>query len=140
MTVATLEDVAVELGRPTPDASSAEGLQWQMWLNDAEMQIELRLGDVAELDQRVVKFVERVAVAAKVKQPDAMTSSSTNVSVDDASVQKTASYQRSTGLVTIDDDWWDMLMGDDASGAWSVQPSFEPTNCWPSYVINGGSS
>ena len=122
VTVATVHDVAVELGRADPDTLSVEAEQWGVWLDDAEMQIEIRLGPVANLDQRVVAFVERSAVAAKVSRPDPVTSTSRQVTIDDGMVQTSAAYSRSSGLVEILPEWWDLLTPDDGS-AFTIGPA-----------------
>lgn len=108
MSVATIEQVAVGLQRPAPDSSSPEGLAWQMWLDDAELQIKVRYPDLSVLDQGVLAMVERWAVEAKVKNPDPI--STRQVSVDDGSESST--WTRSSGTVEITPEWWSMLAGD----------------------------
>ena len=66
MAVASVDDVATSLGRPI---AGTEEDQVNMWLGDAELQIRLRLGSIADLDQDVVAYVEREAVAARVRNP-----------------------------------------------------------------------
>jgi hypothetical protein len=68
MTVATVEDVAVAIGRPISD--SAQVAQVEYWLGLAEIIIEARLGDVSLLDQNRLRYVETEAVAAKLTNPD----------------------------------------------------------------------
>lgn len=122
MTVASIEDVATELGVATP-TDPATVSQWNSWLLIAEMLIELRLGPVTALDARVVGVVETLAVAEKVKHPDSVSNSSKTVSVDDASVQTSAQYSRSAGQVTILDQWWEWLTpADGFGGAFSIGP------------------
>lgn len=105
MTV-TLDDIATTLLlSPTPAEDSLIGKAWTMWIADAQRQIRSRLGDLDNLDQDNLDYVVREAVAAKARQPDGVTQVS--MTVDDGSVSKT--YSRSTGLVTITDDWWALL-------------------------------
>ena len=98
MTVANWQDVGLSLGRPLTDAERA---QIEMWLGDAEMQIRLRLGDVAALDAEVVAYVEREAVAARVRNPEGYQYEA----VDDYRYGMPAESRR----VTILDEWWAML-------------------------------
>lgn len=121
------EDIAVSLGRAAP-SSDTESAQWQMWIDDAYMLIAARLvgdrdGQVASIDdlnQTVLDYVVREAVAAQVRRPDDATQVA--VSVDDGSVSRT--YRTSAGRVTIRDEWWDLLSPTDSSrGAFSIRPS-----------------
>ncbi len=91
-----------------------------MWIDDALMLIEARLGDPDALDQRKLAYVVREAVVAQVLRPDdAMT---VDVAVDDGRVSRT--YKSSAGRVTIRDEWWDLLAPNGRSrGAFSVIPS-----------------
>jgi len=107
MSVATIEEVATSLGVTTPDAGSVQYLQWQMWLDDAELQITVRYPDLSKLDQGVLALVERWAVEAKIKNPDPV--STRQISVDDGSESST--FTRGTGTVDILPEWWDMLGG-----------------------------
>jgi len=99
------EAIATTLGVPVPAQDSAEAAAWTMWISDALLRIRLRLGDPFLLDQDVLDYVVREAVAAKARNPDAV--SQQQISVDDGSVSKT--YSKSTGQVTITDDWWELL-------------------------------
>ena len=121
-------DIAVALGRPTPDLESAEDQQWAMWISDARMLIAARLvgeGDsqvasLDELDQDKLDYVVREAVKAQVQRPDDATS--VDIRLDDGSVSRT--YRTSAGRVTIRDEWWDLLSPTaSASGAFSIRPS-----------------
>lgn len=121
MALATIEDVALELGEPTPTGAKAN--QWQVWLNRAERLIVRRFGSLDGLDPATVSDVEAMAVAAKAARPDAATQ--VDMQVDDGRVSKR--YESSTGRVEILDEWWAMLapVTDGTSGAFAVQPSFE---------------
>ena len=118
MVTVTADDIAVALGRTTPESGSPELLQWQMWIEDAVMLIEARLGDTAALDQTKLNYVVREAVVAQVRRPDDATS--VDVSVDDGRVSRT--YRTSAGRVTIRDEWWDLLSPDIKGGAFSIRP------------------
>lgn len=106
----TVANVAVALGRETPTEGSVEANQWEMWIDDALMLIEARLGDPALLNQQNLDYVVREAVAAQVRRPDDATS--VEVAVDDGRVSKR--YSTSRGRVFIRDEWWKLL--DPASG------------------------
>ena len=108
--------VATALGRSTPDADSADAAQWQMWIDDALLLIEARLGDPAELDQRKLDYVVREAVVAQVRRPEDFTN--VTIAVDDGSTSKT--YRTGGGRVSIRDEWWDLLAPSTGSGAFSV--------------------
>lgn len=116
MAVATVDDVATSLGRPISDAT--EVAQVTQWLADAELQIRVRLGDIAALDQEVLAFVEREAVVLRLRNPEGFQSES----VDDYTYR----WGNEAGRVAILPEWWDMLSPTAGSGAFSVRPSFEP--------------
>lgn len=116
MAVATYEDVAVAIGRPISDAT--EQAQVTYWLTSAELIIRARLGDVAALDQAVLKFVETEAVAAKMQNPEGFASET----IDDYTYRLPAESRR----VTILDEWWQMLDPDSGSASSSIRPGFEP--------------
>jgi hypothetical protein len=118
MSVASVDEVATSLGRPI--ATQAEVQQVQLWLDDAEMQIRLRLGDVSLLDQEVLSFVEREAVVLKVRNPDAKESES----IDDYRYQRTDTAAK--GQVQILDEWWNMLTPDGSGGAFSITAAGDP--------------
>lgn len=108
--------IAVALGRTVPDESSAQFAQWEMWIGDALMLIEDRLGDVAELDQAKLDYVVREAVVAHIIKPDDATR--VDVRIDDGAVAK--SYTSAKGRVTILDEWWDLLSPTIQSGAFTI--------------------
>lgn len=114
----TPETIAVALGRTAPAEGSPEFAQWELWISDALMLIEARLGDPAELDQTKLDYVVREAVVAHIRKPDDATQVS--VSVDDASTSRT--YRSSKGRVTIIDEWWDLLAPAETSRAFSFRP------------------
>jgi len=112
-----IDDIAVALGQDVPADDSPQGKQWDMWIADAYMLIEARLGDPDELDQDVLAYVVREAVVAQVRRPDDATS--VEVAVDDGRVAKR--YSTSRGRVFIRDEWWAMLDRNKAkSGAFTL--------------------
>lgn len=108
------DTIATALGRAAHD--EAEEAQWEMWISDARMLIEARLGDLDDLDQARLDYVVREAVVAHIRHPDDATNVS--VSVDDANVSRT--YRSGKGRVTIIDEWWDLLSPDDGVGAFTL--------------------
>jgi len=123
MTV-TPNDVAVEVGRPTP-LSAADEARIQSWIDQALYLIGKRY-TVASLDTADVDYVVLMAVAAHARNPE--NSTQVDVSVDDASVSKR--YSTSVGRVSIWDDLWDLL--DPAvsnDGAFTISPFGAPDRC-----------
>ena len=101
----TPQTIAVALGRTAPEQGTAEFDQWSMWINDALLLIQARLGDLSALDSAALDYVVREAVVAHVRNPDNATQVS--LSVDDATSSRT--YRTSRGRVTILDEWWALL-------------------------------
>lgn len=108
----TPEMIAVALGRTAPADPSIEFSQWEMWVADALLLIEARLGDPDELDQAKLDYVIREAVVAHIRNPDSATQ--VTVAVDDASSSRT--YRSSRGRIGILDEWWDLLSPTSTSG------------------------
>lgn len=129
MSVATVEDVATSLGRPITDP--LEVAKVQQWLDDAEMQIRLRLGPIADLDQEAVAFVEREAVILKLRNPQGYQSES----IDDYTYR----WGSGSGQVAILDEWWDLLTPDSSSAAFTITPYGEPDTCLPDELLWSGS-
>lgn len=115
MALMTAEDVAVTLGRPL--SGDDEESQLEQWLTDVETIIRSRLGDLSLLDQDVLGFVEREAVAARARNPEGYQSEQ----VDDYRYSLPAESRR----ITVLDEWWDMLSPGSGSGVFSVRPSFD---------------
>lgn len=135
MTV-TPATIAVALGVTAPDPDSTQDLQWQLWITDALMLIEMRAEQVgvvfADIDEIKLDYVVREAVVAQVKKPDDATQ--VTIQVDDA--MSTKSYKSGRGRVTILDDWWLLLGLTDPSGAFSLDMapdlySFMPLDWFP---------
>lgn len=99
MAVASVDDVAISLGRPITEPN--ELAQVDQWLSDAELQIRLRFPDLSKLDQEVLAFVEREAVVSRLRNPDGYQYES----IDDYRYGLPAESRR----VTITADWWAML-------------------------------
>lgn len=118
---ATPEDVETNLGRPL---TSTEKAQADLWLGWAEGAIAARLGDLSVLDLEALQMVLVEAVTARLRAPEPL--AQTSVTVDDATVSKT--YRRSTGLIEILPEWWELL-GRRDTGAFTVTPYGEPD--WP---------
>lgn len=122
----TPTDVATTLGASCPDPLPLE--QWDMWIGDALLRITIwaaKNGYTGSLDEAVVDYVVREAVAARAVRPDAATQ--VEVAVDDGRVVRR--YEPSAGQVSILPEWWDLLTPADSTtggGAFTVTPYFEP--------------
>jgi hypothetical protein len=114
------DDIAVELGRTAPDASSVEYAQWELWIADALFQIAKRPGLVfADLDPQVVDYVVRKAVVRHARRPDDATQ--VTIGVDDGNISKT--YRSSAGDVQISEQEWAMLTpANTTTRAFSIRP------------------
>lgn len=122
MAVATYEDVAVALGRPISDPDEQARVTY--WLDSAELLIEARLGDVSELDQDRLRYVEVESVVARMQNPESYQSES----IDDYTYR----FGTETRRVTILDEWWNLLSPIEGSGIFSTRPGFEPDAAqWP---------
>lgn len=107
-TTITPAHIAVALGQSAPTSGSTTAAQWQMWIDDALMHVQVRVDSfdpVPDVDQARLDYVIREAVVAQVRRPDDATQ--VTISVDDASTSKT--YSSSRGRVEISDDWWVLL-------------------------------
>ena len=87
-----------------------------MWIDDARLLIEARLGDLDELNQSRLDYVVREAVLSHIRHPDDATQVSETLG--DASVSKT--YRSGKGRVTILDEWWDLLAPAAQGGAFTL--------------------
>lgn len=118
MTVTT-DMIAIALGRPD-QPTTAELLQWSMWIEDALMLIDARkvaLGVTTALDAARLDYVVREAVVVHARRPDDATQ--VTISVEDASTSKT--YRSGRGRVEIIDEWWTLLgLTSPSGGAFSV--------------------
>lgn len=129
----TPDDIAVELGRPTPITDPTR-TQWQSWIDRTYRAIDRRaerLGiEPTTLDEQTLADVVTLAVVAHARRPDDMTQ--VTVSVDDGSTSK--QYRSSQGRITILDEWWaDLGLGSEAD-VFSIQMTGTPDVGlpWPS--------
>ena len=128
----TPDTIATALGRPAP--SDATYAQWDLWISDAEMLIEVRRAELdidGPLEEAKLDYVIREAVVAQVKKPDDATH--IQVTVDDASTSRR--YESGKGRVTILDDWWTFLglaATSDTSGAFTIRtaPIYPLPDSW----------
>lgn len=112
---ATPDDVETSLGRSLTDVELGQVVQW---IADAELLIAARLGDVAELNQDVLEYVEREAVLARLRNPDGYQSET----IDDYTYRLPDESRR----ITILPEWWDLLTpGEGGARIYSVRPGFE---------------
>lgn len=118
MAVATWEDVAVALGRPSSAITDAQQGQIEFWLAGVELLIKSRLGVIASLDQATVKYVETEVVAAKAR-PFIVGDGATSVSVstDDGTV--TRRYE-SVKASDITGDLWALFGSGSTSTAYTI--------------------
>lgn len=107
-------DIETALGRPL---SNAEHQQATQWIGDAELLIEVRLGDLTLLNRSALDYVVREAVVARFRNPEGYQSES----IDDYTYR----HGTETRRVTILPEWWELLSPTRESGAFSTRPSFE---------------
>lgn len=112
--------IAVALGVAAPQPGSVTEQQWDLWIDDATMLIELRAEQVGvafeSIGEAKLDYVVREAVVAQVKKPDDATQVS--ITVDDGTTSR--SYRSGKGRVAILDEWWMLLGLTDPSGAFSI--------------------
>jgi hypothetical protein len=111
--------LAVALGQAAPEPGSITEQQWNLWIDDALMLIEVRqerLGITAPIDEAKLDYVVRESVVQHIKKPDDATQ--VTVSIDDASSSR--SYQSGKGRVSIADEWWTLLGLVDSKGAYVI--------------------
>ena len=112
--------LAVALGLAAPETGSITEQQWALWIDDANMLIDLRMEKLAvegPLDVAKRDYVVREAVVAHIRKPDDATD--VTISVDDAtSIRR---YQSGKGRVTILDEWWSILgLVEPSTGAFAL--------------------
>lgn len=124
--------IAVALGVAAPEPGSIQEQQWDLWIDDATMLIQLRADQVGvqfgAIGEAKVDYVVREAVVAQVKKPDDATQVS--ITVDDGTTSR--SYRSGKGRVAILDEWWSLLGLTDPSGAFSLDmaPELSRTPPW----------
>lgn len=110
MSVATV-DIETALGRTL---TQSEAGQADQWIADARLLIEVRLGDLAALNQTALDYVVREAVVARFRNPEGFQSES----IDDYTYRHGAETRR----VTILDEWWRLLSPSGGGGAFTIRP------------------
>ena len=123
----TPDDIDTGLDRPL---TSAERDRLAKWIVDAETLIGVRLPGVV-LDPAAYQLVVRFAVEERWSgRGSAGNTSSTSVTVDDATVTKRfgewGGSSRAGSPWWFDPEWLDILTPAIESGAFSVRPTFEP--------------
>lgn len=121
----SVDDVAVELARPTPSSPVFD--QWDSWINRAYRLIQNRLGPTkyAALVPATLDDVVLMSVVEHVRAWRDSTASRRTVSVDDGSV--THQFEAGVGLLEIPDDLWRMLDPTiTASESFTITPYAEP--------------
>jgi hypothetical protein len=110
-----ISDIETALGRTL---TASEQAQANQWITDALMLVEVRLGDLTELNQAALDYVVREAVVARFRNPDGYQSES----IDDYTYR----HGTETRRVTILPEWWDLLTPAGASAAFTITPYGEP--------------
>lgn len=110
----TVDDIAIELGRPTPVENSLDWDRWSRWIARAYRAIEARcvtLGkEFSSLDEDTVDDVVTYAVIRRIGLPvDGAESITEQAAVDDGSVSETRRYPSTSGDLFFFDNWWAML-------------------------------
>lgn len=130
-TTVTPAMVATALGVAAPDTGSPIEAQWEMWVSDALMLVQVRVDSIdptPTVEQAKIDYVIRQAVVAHVQRPDNATQ--VTISVDDASTSKT--YRTGAGRVAILDEWWSLLgLNDSGGGAYSIDTAAAGTSHLP---------
>jgi len=138
-TYASVEQVAVELGRLPGSVTDAEVLQWQQWLGRVERDIASRFTRsglslseqvaASNPDEATVADVEIAAVVRKIENPFGDTS--TSVTVDDASVTRRKEGAGTVIGLDLTEAEWERLLPEKISGAFSTRPGFQADrSCW----------
>lgn len=119
MAVATWQDVAIALGRPSTAITDDQQAQIGYWLNGVELLIKSRLGPIAGLDPDAVKYVETEVVAAKAR-PFIVANGATSVTVstDDSTVTK---RYESIKASDITDEYWALFGSGITSTGYTVR-------------------
>lgn len=119
MAVITYEDVSVAIGRPISDTDEQQ--QVGQWIDDVEMLIGARLGDVSLLDQGLLAYVVRETVIERMRYRS-----------EDGNDSDNTDNGREHYFLQVLDPWWALLSpSKTGSGAFSVRPFFEPDDVDP---------
>ena len=111
----------LQLARPIPASPVAD--QWQSWIDRAYRLILRRFGAVeyAALDPELVDDVVLMAVTEHARAWRDTTANKYSVAIDDGSV--TRSYESSVGLLSIPDELWALLDGEEVpSASFTIAP------------------
>lgn len=125
MAVATWQDVATALARPTSSFTAEQQAQITYWLGGIELIIRGRLGDLTALDQASLKYVETEAAAAKVPPEGSAGETSITVGVDDGNVTRRWE-KKPVSASDITEEWWELLAPRVVSQAYSTRPGHIP--------------
>ncbi|MDO5500318.1 MAG: hypothetical protein Q4F67_11645, partial [Propionibacteriaceae bacterium] len=106
----TPSDIAIELGRPSPEQGSPTEAQWARWIDRAYRQIRTRAESLgvtyASLDPDVVGDVVTYAVVRRATRPaDGAESTTDQIGVDDGSWNQTRRFPSGLGDILILDEW-----------------------------------
>lgn len=124
-----IEQIGITLGR---QLSPVEQDQAEQWLGQARLLIRRRYPTLDHLDQDALSVVLVEMVAARLRNPDPVSTRSSSVSVDDGSVQQQSTYMRATGVLSVEDWMWELLAPDGSGGgAFSIRlasagPGYSP--------------
>lgn len=109
MAAITYDDVATTIGRPISD--SDERAQVTQWISDVELILGVRLGSLAALDQDVLAYVEREAVAARMRYRSDRNSEGGETASED------------NFFLNILKPWWALFSDEEGSTAYSIPVS-----------------
>lgn len=131
----TPSDIDTGFDRPLTPAETA---RIERWVRDVEELIDLRVA--APIDNpAALAAVVRLAVQERWDKRDAGATTSTTVTVDDATVTKRYSEEKisRSGLPWwFNPDWLDWLAPAASPGAFSTRPGFEPDRaCLPGWWL-----
>lgn len=108
MSVITYQDVETAVGRPMSDQDEQE--QVTQWISDVEMLIGARLGDLTELDQPLLAYVEREVVIARMRYRRDRNSQRSTSSEDDVDTGQEHYFLR------VLNQWWALLSPETRAG------------------------
>lgn len=122
MATVTSDDVATSLGRPL---NEVEAGQVTLWGDDAEMLIVSEMGPLVGLDFRLVGYVIRESIVARIRKGPGQGLESLTVAVDDGNVTRrfASPVEREDWLLP---GWQDLLRRRVESSAFSTRPGFVP--------------
>lgn len=140
-TTITPANIAVALGVSAPESGSPTEAQWEMWIADALMLIQVRVDSLdpdPTVDQARLDYVIRQAVATRADRPKGGATQVT-IAVDDASESTT--YPRPSRVIDVEisDEWWALLgLNPTSGGAFDVDTLASATVHMPWCALNFG--